>query len=44
MLAEAVRCGWVTPPALIDKAAPPRKPVMSFRTMMEELKHDRDDR
>jgi prevent-host-death family protein len=44
MLAEAMRCGWVTPPALVDRAAPPRKPVMSFRAVMEELGHDRDDR
>jgi prevent-host-death family protein len=44
MLAEAMRCGWVTPPALVDRAAPPRKPAMSFRAVMEELGHDRDDR
>jgi antitoxin (DNA-binding transcriptional repressor) of toxin-antitoxin stability system len=43
MLADAVRRGWVTPPALVG-AKPPRKPVMSFRALMEELEHDRDDR
>jgi antitoxin (DNA-binding transcriptional repressor) of toxin-antitoxin stability system len=44
MLAEAVRCGWVTPPPLVDAAAPPRKPVMPFNALMEELRRDRDDR
>ena len=44
MLAEAVRRGWVTPPALAGGTAPPRKPVMAFRALMEELRHDRDDR
>jgi antitoxin (DNA-binding transcriptional repressor) of toxin-antitoxin stability system len=44
MLAEAVRKGWVTPPARGGGAAPPRKPIAAFRTLMEELRHDRDDR
>jgi prevent-host-death family protein len=44
MLAEAMRCGWVTPPALVGETPPPRKPVMAFRALMEELRHDRDDR
>jgi len=44
MLAEAVRSGWVMPPALVGAVAPPRKPVMPFRTLMEQLQHDRDDR
>jgi antitoxin (DNA-binding transcriptional repressor) of toxin-antitoxin stability system len=44
MLAEAVRRGWVTPPALTDAAAPPRKPIMTFSAIMEELQRDRDDR
>ncbi len=44
MLAEAVRRGWVTPPALAGGAAPPRKPIMAFQALMEELRHDRDDR
>ena len=44
MLAEAMRRGWVTPPALAGGAVPPRKPVMTFRTLMEELQRDRDDR
>ena len=45
MLAEAVRHGWVTPPPLVDAAAPPpRKPVMPFAALMEEFTRDRGDR
>jgi len=44
MLAEAVRRGWVTPPPLVDAAAPPRKPVAPFGALVEELQRDRDDR
>lgn len=44
MLADAVRQGWVTPPALADTASPPRKPVAAFQTLMEELQRDRNDR
>jgi antitoxin (DNA-binding transcriptional repressor) of toxin-antitoxin stability system len=44
MLAEAMRRGWVTPPALVGETAPPRKPIAAFRTLMQELQHDRDDR
>jgi antitoxin (DNA-binding transcriptional repressor) of toxin-antitoxin stability system len=44
MLAEAVRRGWVTPPALVGAGAPPRKPVMALRDLLEELQRDRDDR
>ena len=44
MLAEAMRRGWVTPPAIIGAGAPPRKPVMSYRDLLKELHRDRDDR
>ena len=44
MLAEAVRQGWVTPPGLGGSGMPPRKAVAAFRTLMEELRHDRDGR
>lgn len=44
MLAEAVRRGWVTPPAVVGTGAPPRKPVMTYRDLMGELHRDRDDR
>jgi antitoxin (DNA-binding transcriptional repressor) of toxin-antitoxin stability system len=42
LLAEAVREGWMTPPALVGSEPPPRKPVTSFRR--QELRHDREDR
>jgi antitoxin (DNA-binding transcriptional repressor) of toxin-antitoxin stability system len=44
MLADAVRQGWITPPAFTDDSVPPRKPVMPFRDLMKELEHDRSDR
>lgn len=44
MLAEAVRRGWVTPPALATGGPPPRRPVMKLRELLEELAHDREDR
>ncbi len=44
LLAEAVRQGWVTPPALPASGPPPRKPVMKFHELLEELERDRDDR
>jgi antitoxin (DNA-binding transcriptional repressor) of toxin-antitoxin stability system len=44
LLAEAVRQGWLTPPVLVDRAPPPRKPVMSFRQFMDDLRQDREDR
>ena len=43
-LAEAVRKGWLTPPLLVSKEPPPRKPVMTFIELMEELRQDREDR
>jgi prevent-host-death family protein len=43
-LAEAVREGWLTPPALASKEPPPRRPVMSFDQLMDELRRDREDR
>ncbi|OGL06250.1 MAG: prevent-host-death protein [Candidatus Rokubacteria bacterium RIFCSPLOWO2_02_FULL_68_19] len=44
ILAEAVRQGWLTPPALPASGPPPRRPVMKFRALLEELERDRDDR
>lgn len=44
MLADAVRRGWVAPPALAGTDAPPRKPVMRFRDLMRDLRQDRADR
>ena len=44
MLAEALRRGWVTPPAMVGAGAPPRKPVLALGDLMQELERDRDDR
>lgn len=44
MLAEAVRRGWITPPALPARGVPPRNPVMSFRELKRELDQDRSER
>lgn len=43
-LAEAVRQGCITPPAVITTEPPPRKPVMSFDELMREIEDDRADR
>ena len=43
LLADAVREGWLTPPALASRNAPPRKPVMMYRQLMHDLQHDRED-
>ena len=43
-LAEAVRRGWLTPPALPDRGVPPRAPVAPWRVLREELAADRGDR
>jgi antitoxin (DNA-binding transcriptional repressor) of toxin-antitoxin stability system len=44
LLAEAVRNGWIAPPALTSRTPPPRKPVTTFRQLMRELQRDREDR
>lgn len=44
LLAEAVRDGWVTPPALPGSGPPPRKPVLAFDELMRDLRKDRDAR
>jgi len=44
LLAEAVREGWITPPALAPDSPPPRKPVMAFRDLMADLANARGDR
>jgi len=44
LLAEAVREGWLTPPVLASDGPPPRKPVMTFRQLMQDLQQDREDR
>ena len=44
LLADAMRHGWITPPALASTSVPPRKPVMSFRELKRELEQDRSER
>jgi len=44
LLADAMRQGWITPPALPSTGVPPRKPVMSFRELKRELEQDRSER
>ncbi len=43
-LAEAVRRGWLTPPAIAASDPPPRAPVAPFAKLMRELSDDRDGR
>ena len=42
LLAEAVREGWLTLPAVVSHEPPPRRPVMPFRELMRDLEHDRE--
>src|ERR1019366_8453896 len=44
LLAEAVREGWVMPPALVASSPPPRKPIMAFRDVINDIEHDRENR
>jgi antitoxin (DNA-binding transcriptional repressor) of toxin-antitoxin stability system len=44
VLAEAVRKGWLTPPALPDPTPPPRAPVGAIQDLLAELSADRDER
>jgi antitoxin (DNA-binding transcriptional repressor) of toxin-antitoxin stability system len=44
LLAEAVRKGWITPPALASSGPPPRSPVTSFRKLQNEIEEDRSER
>jgi antitoxin (DNA-binding transcriptional repressor) of toxin-antitoxin stability system len=43
-LAEAVRRGWLTPPALPGSDAPPRRPVARLDVLLAELAADRGER
>ncbi|MGA2383094.1 MAG: type II toxin-antitoxin system Phd/YefM family antitoxin [Gemmatimonadales bacterium] len=43
-LAQAVREGWLTPPLLVGGAPPAGVPVAPLRTVLEELRRDRDRR
>jgi len=43
-LAEAVREGWLTPPLVGPGAPPANEPVAPLRTLLAELRRDRDRR
>ncbi len=43
-LARAVRDGWITPPLVGAGPPPAAKPVASLRTLLAELRRDRDAR
>jgi antitoxin (DNA-binding transcriptional repressor) of toxin-antitoxin stability system len=44
LLSEAVRKGWITPPALAASTPPPRNPVTTFRKLQKEIGEDRGER
>jgi antitoxin (DNA-binding transcriptional repressor) of toxin-antitoxin stability system len=44
IIAEAVRQGWMQPPARALKKAPPRKPMATWKMISGELEDDRQDR
>jgi antitoxin (DNA-binding transcriptional repressor) of toxin-antitoxin stability system len=43
-LAEAVRAGWLRPPALPTGDVPPRLPVAPLAELLDELDRDRQER
>jgi antitoxin (DNA-binding transcriptional repressor) of toxin-antitoxin stability system len=43
-LADAVRQGWLTPPAGALGPLPPRRPVAPLRALLDELDRDREER
>ena len=44
VLAEAVRNGWLTPPAVADPTPPPRAPVVRLAEVLAGLDDDRAER
>ena len=43
-LADAVRRGWISPPAMPSPEPPASAPVAPLRELLDELAHDRGDR
>jgi len=43
-LADLVRHGWLTPPLIGPGGEVPRRPILRFTTLLEELDRDRADR
>jgi antitoxin (DNA-binding transcriptional repressor) of toxin-antitoxin stability system len=44
VMAELVRKGLVRPPLVPLTGPPPRKPIMTFQELMNDLERDREDR
>jgi antitoxin (DNA-binding transcriptional repressor) of toxin-antitoxin stability system len=44
LLLDAVRRGWITPPVLVGREPPERKPIMRIDDLLNNLKRDRADR
>jgi antitoxin (DNA-binding transcriptional repressor) of toxin-antitoxin stability system len=44
LLADAVRQGWLRPPAQVAAGEPPRQPVAKLSTILRGLQADRDER
>jgi antitoxin (DNA-binding transcriptional repressor) of toxin-antitoxin stability system len=44
LLAEAVREGWIVPPALPQAGPPPRMPVCTWSALCRDLEAAREDR
>lgn len=41
---DACRQGWITPPILIGREPPARRPVMTIDQLLSDLQRDRADR
>lgn len=44
LLADAVRKGWIVPPAISSKEPPTGLPVTTLRVLLEEIDSDRSER
>ncbi len=44
LLAEAMRKGWISAPAMVAEGPPPRAPVAPLEELLAELGQDRGDR
>jgi antitoxin (DNA-binding transcriptional repressor) of toxin-antitoxin stability system len=44
LLLDALRQGWITPPASVGRDPPARRPIMRIDELLSHLQHDRADR
>ena len=44
LLLDALRQGWITPPASVRRDPPARRPIMRIDELLSHLQHDRADR